>query len=254
MSFIEPIVPGAATPAPVVDPARLDRAPYRPLIRDLPPQERPRERLAKYGPDALSTPELLAILLRTGTTHESVVSVAERVLARFDSVRDLCNAGIDELSGVHGIGPVKAIEIRAALELGKRLLMLTDEQKPTIRTAQDVVNLLMPDMRHLAREEFRVLLLNTRNQVLAARTISTGTLNASLVHPREVFREAIARASNSLICAHNHPSGDPTPSEDDLALTRRLVEAGRLIDIEVLDHVIIGDGRSVSLREKGLMG
>lgn len=242
---------GAETPARA---EASEASAYRPLIREMPVSERPRERLAKYGPEALSTAELLAILLRTGTANESVLGVAERVLARFRTVRELCGADLAELSRVHGIGPVKAIEIRAALELGKRLLAFTEEERPTIRTAQDVVNLLMPEMRYLDREEFRVLLLNTRNQVLAIRTISAGTLNASLVHPREVFREAISRACNSLICAHNHPSGDPTPSPDDIALTRRLREAGRLIDIEVLDHVIIGSGRGVSLREKNLMG
>jgi DNA repair protein RadC len=148
---------------------------------------------------------------------------------------------------------VKALEVKAAMELGKRLCAFTEDARPTIRSAQDVVNLLMADMRHLPREEFRILLLTTRCQVLAVKTISVGTLNGSLVHPREVFREAIARSSHSLICAHNHPSGDPSPSPDDIAITRRLVEAGRLIDIEVLDHVIIGERGSLSLKEKGLM-
>jgi DNA repair protein RadC len=152
-----------------------------------------------------------------------------------------------------GIGRVKAIEIKAAMELGKRLCAFTGEAMPTIRSAQDVVNLIGTDMRHLPREEFRILLLNTRCQVIAVKTVSVGTLNGSLVHPREVFREAIARSSHSLICAHNHPSGDPSPSPDDIAITRRLVEAGRLIDIEVLDHVIIGERGSLSLKERGLM-
>lgn len=228
-------------------------APYRPMIRDLPAHERPRERLEKYGAEALSTPELLAILLRTGTAQESAVAVAERLLMRFPTMRALCNAGLADLATVRGVGRVKAIEIRAAMELGRRLLTLPDAEKPGIRTAADVVNLLMPEMRRLNHEEFRVLLLNTRNQVIAVKTVTTGTLNASLVHPREVFREAIAHSCNSLICAHNHPSGDPTPSPDDVALTRRLLDAGALIDIEVLDHVIIGDGRSISLREQGLM-
>lgn len=230
-----------------------ERGAYRAMIRDMPVEERPRERLSRYGAEALSTAELLAILLRTGTAREGAVAVAERLLSGNGSLKALANAALEEMMRTPGVGRVKAIEIKAAMELGKRLCAFTEDAMPTIRSAQDVVNLLMADMRHLPREEFRILLLTTRCQVMAVKTISVGTLNGSLVHPREVFREAIARASHSLICAHNHPSGDPSPSPDDIAITRRLVEAGRLIDIEVLDHVIIGSRGSLSLKEKGLM-
>jgi DNA repair protein RadC len=223
------------------------------MIRDLPVEERPRERLARYGAEALSTPELLAILLRTGTKQESAVRVAERLMCRFQNLKNLSNSAVEEIASERGLGQIKAIGLKAALELGKRLAAYTDEARPTIRSAQDVVNLLMADMRHLPREEFRVLMLKTKNQVIAIRTVTSGTLNASLVHPREVFREAIIRASNSVICVHNHPSGDPTPSAEDLEITKRLVEAGKLLGIEMLDHVIMGDGRSVSMREKDLM-
>ena len=221
-------------------------------VGEMPVDERPRERLRRLGPAALKTSELLAILLRTGTARLSVLDVAERLERDFSNLRNISNAEVDELVQSHGIGPVKAIELKAALELGQRLAGHTDEPRRTIRTAQDVADEVL-DMRALPIEEFRILLLNTRNQVVSQKTISRGTLNGSLVHPREVFRHAIALSSNSLICVHNHPSGDPSPSDDDLAITRRLVEAGKLIDIQVLDHVIIGSGRNVSLRDRGLM-
>jgi len=221
-------------------------------VGEVPVGERPRERLQRLGAAALKTSELLAILLRTGTARVSVLDVAERLERDFSNLRNISNAEIDELACSHGIGPVKAIELKAALELGRRLAGHTDEPRRTIRTAQDVANEVL-DMCTLPVEEFRILLLNTRNQVVSQKTISRGTLNGSLVHPREVFRHAIATSSNALICVHNHPSGDPSPSDDDLAITRRLVEAGKLIDIQVLDHVIIGLGRTISLRERGLM-
>ncbi|HEY3414531.1 MAG TPA: DNA repair protein RadC [Armatimonadota bacterium] len=221
-------------------------------VGEMPADERPRERLKRLGPGPLKTSELLAILLRTGTASLSVLDVAERLEREFSSLKNISNAEIDELARTHGIGPVKAIELKAALELGRRLAGHTDEARRTITKAQDVVAEVL-DMVTLPVEEFRILLLNTRNQVICQRTISRGTLNGSLVHPREVFRFAISQGSNSLICVHNHPSGDPSPSDDDLAITRRLVEAGKLIDIQVLDHVIIGSGRVVSLRDRGLM-
>lgn len=223
-----------------------------PRVADIPCEERPRERLARLGPEALRTSELLAILLRTGTSRQSVMEVAEKLEREFGNLKNLSNAEVDEVARTHGIGPVKAVELKAALELGRRLAGHTDEARRTIRTARDVEDEVL-DMRTLPIEEFRILLLNTRNQVLAQRTISRGTLNGSLVHPREVFRHAISTSSNAIICVHNHPSGDPSPSDDDLAITRRLVEAGKLIDIQVLDHVIIGSGRILSLRERGLM-
>jgi DNA repair protein RadC len=221
-------------------------------VGEMPAEERPRERLARLGAGALSVAELLAILLRTGTARLSVLDVAEQLERDFGNLKNLSNAEMDEMAKSHGIGPVKAVELKAALELGRRLATHTDETRRTIRTAQDVED-EMGDMRNLQIEEFRILLLNTRNQVLAQKVISRGTLNGSLVHPREVFRHAIKLSSNSIICVHNHPSGDPNPSDDDLAITRRLVEAGKLIDIQVLDHVIIGSGRVVSLRDRGLM-
>jgi DNA repair protein RadC len=225
---------------------------YSLAIKDLPQEERPRERLAKHGPEALSTPELLAILLRTGTTRESALDVAEALVAQIGGLRGLADASIEQLSQIRGVGVVKALEIRAAVELGKRISAFTHEARPTIRCPADVSQLVMSELRHESREHFKVLLLDTRNQVMRVSTVSVGSLTESIVHPREVFREAIRHSCAALIAVHNHPSGDPTPSQEDIQVTRRLDEAGRTLGIDLLDHVIVGDGRYVSLKEKGL--
>jgi DNA repair protein RadC len=225
---------------------------YSLAIKDLPPEERPRERLSKHGPEALSTPELLAILLRTGTARESALDVAERIVGHFGGLRGLAGATIEQLSQIRGVGVVKAIEIRAAVELGKRISAFTQEARPVIRCPADVSQLVMSELRHEAREHFRVLLLDTRNQVIRVNTVSVGSLTESIVHPREVFSEAIRHHCAALIAVHNHPSGDPTPSPEDIQVTQRLAEAGRLLGIDLLDHVVIGDGRYVSLKERGL--
>jgi DNA repair protein RadC len=220
----------------------------------MPREERPRERLIQYGPEALSNQELLAILLRTGTARESALSLAQRILSALGGLKDVANATVEQLSAVHGIGPAKAVQIRAAIELGKRICTLTDDARPVIRSPADASQLLMSDLRFQTKEHFRALLLDTKNQVIRIASISVGSLTESIVHPRELFREAIRHSSAAVIVAHNHPSGDPTPSPEDVATTRRLVEAGRIVGIELLDHVILGDGRFVSLRERGLMG
>jgi DNA repair protein RadC len=225
---------------------------YSLAIKDLPPEERPRERLAKQGPEALSTPELLAILLRVGTAGESALDVAEGVVSRLGGLRGLADATIEQLSEIRGMGVVKAIQIRAAVELGKRISAFTEEARPVIRCPADVSQLLMSELRREPREHFKVLLLDTRNQVVRVSTISVGSLTESIVHPREVFREAIRHSSAALIAVHNHPSGDPSPSPEDIQVTRRLDEAGRMLGIDFLDHVILGDGRYVSLKERGL--
>jgi DNA repair protein RadC len=225
---------------------------YSLAMKDLPPEERPRERLAKHGPEALSTPELLAILLRTGTARESALDVAEGIVAQAGGLRGLATATIEQLSQIRGVGVVKAIEIRAAVELGKRISAFTHEARPTVRCPEDVWQLVQSELRHEPREHFKVLLLDTRNQVIRVSTVSVGSLTESIVHPREVFREAIRHSSAALIAVHNHPSGDPTPSQEDIQVTRRLDEAGRTVGIDVLDHVIVGEGRYVSLKERGL--
>lgn len=222
-------------------------------LRDVPTEERPRERMLQHGAQALSNAELLAILLRTGTFSESAVGLAHRVLMESGNLRNLTDLSTDQLTSIKGIGTAKALQIKAGIELGRRLARSSMEQTVKIRSPKDAADYMMEDMRYLQKEHFVCLFLNTKNQVLAEETLSMGSLNASIVHPREVFRAAIKRSSASIICLHNHPSGDPSPSPEDVELTRRLVQAGELIGIEVLDHVIIGDRRYVSLKEQGLM-
>lgn len=224
------------------------------MIKELPQEERPREKILAKGVLALSNAELLAILLRTGTKNDSVLRVAERLLKKYEElgIGALSNLGPQELSTIKGIGLVKAVTVVAAIELGKRLNGLSTERM-IIRSPQDAVNLLMARLRYETREHFIVLLLSTKNHVLATPTISIGSLNASIVHPREVFREVINHSAASVILAHNHPSGDPTPSSEDIGLTRKLVDAGKILDIPVLDHIIIGNNKYVSLKEKGII-
>ncbi len=205
------------------------------------------------GPCALSSAELLAIILRTGSREESALELAQRLLAGPRGLRFLAEASLEELCNLKGIGLAKAAQIKAAVELGKRLACLGPHMRPAVRSPQDVSMLVMEEMCYLDREHFRAILLNTKNQVLAMETISIGSLNSSLVHPREVFKGAVQRSAAALILVHNHPSGDPTPSAEDLEITRRLDEAGKIIGIEVLDHIIIGDHAFISLKEKAFI-
>lgn len=224
---------------------------YRVTIKDLPEELRPRERLFHFGPEALSEAELLAILLRTGTDKASALDLAGELLSRFEGLRGLAAAGLEELNEVRGMGPAKGAQIKAALELGRRLVASPTAVRPVVRTPEDGAALVMEDFRHLDREHFGVLILNTKNQVLAVERVAVGTLNTTTVHPREVFKCAVRRSAAALILVHNHPSGDPTPSRQDLELTRRLAEAGEMMGIHVLDHLIIGDNRFVSLKAEG---
>ncbi len=244
---------GPGDPMPEPAPSLPPPVRYSQRMYDLPADERPRERLVKRGPGACSAGELLAILLRTGDHKNSAIGVADDLLKRFGGLRGLVQANLEEYQQVDGVGPVKAIEIAAAIELSKRLQVVSDEDKPTIRNPQDVANLVMPELRDERVEHLRALLLDTKNRVMRIANISTGTLDSSLVHPREVFRQAIAASAAAIIVVHNHPSGDPTPSEEDRRVTTRLVSAGSTIGIDVLDHIIIGLNRWVSMKEKGLM-
>ncbi|MCG9966993.1 DNA repair protein RadC [Pelotomaculum terephthalicicum JT] len=214
---------------------------------------RPRERLLQEGAGTLSEIELLAILLGTGSHEKTVLELASLILARFKSLRLLVDATVEELSEIKGVGLAKASQVKAALELAKRLSRFTGQPRPVIKSPGDAAGLVMEEMRHLDREHFRALLLNTRNQVIADDEVSIGTLNTSSVHPRELFRNAIKKSAASLILVHNHPSGDDTPSKEDLDVTRRLSEAGRIIGIEVLDHIIIGDNKFTSFKAEGLI-
>jgi len=220
-------------------------------MKDLPEGERPRERLLQHGPAALSAAELLAILLRTGRRGESALHLAHRVLQVCGGLAGLARTPAHELARIPGVGLAKAAQIQAALELGRRVAAATPGERPQVRCAHDAY-LLLADMADLEQETLRVLLLDTRGRVLAIPTLYVGNVNTTLVRPAEIFREAVRRNAVSIIVAHNHPSGDPTPSPEDIALTRDLVAAGRLLGIGVLDHLIIGQGRYVSLRERGV--
>ncbi|MFT0799894.1 DNA repair protein RadC [Bacillus swezeyi] len=222
-------------------------------LRDFPEDERPRERLLNIGAESLSNHELLAILLRTGTKKESVLQLSNRLIQTFDGLRLLKEASVEELSSISGIGRAKAVHILAALELGRRIHKLVYEERHVIRFPEDAANVLMEDMRFLSQEHFVCLYLNTKNQVIHKRTVFIGSLNSSIVHPREVFKEALKRSAASFICVHNHPSGDPAPSREDIDVTRRLGECGQLLGIELLDHIVIGDQKFVSLKEKGYL-
>lgn len=221
-------------------------------IKELPQEERPRERLARHGAGVLSNAELLAILLRTGTRNESAIALAHRILVQEQGLRYLADSDIDQLSSINGIGQAKAVQIKAAIELGRRLAASEAGADRPVKCPKDVADLLMEEMRYLKREHMKLVLLNIKCNLISVEEISVGSLNASIVHPREVFNPAIRKSSASIIMVHNHPSGDPTPSSEDKAITVRINEAGKLIGIELADHIIIGDGRFVSMKEKGL--
>ncbi len=225
---------------------------YRPMIRDLPGNERPRERLKQVGAGALSNTELLAIILRTGVGGESVLDMAGRLLARYGGIIGLARASFAELEAERGLGKAKTAQLKAALELGRRMLLAAPQERPAIRSPADVAEFLIADMAHLPQEHFRVLYLDTRNRLQGMETVYVGTLNSSRIRVAEVFREAVKRGCAAIIVVHNHPSGDPTPSPEDVEVTRQLVAAGDLLDIKMLDHLVIGAQRFVSLRERGL--
>ncbi len=221
-------------------------------ITDLHETERPRERLAAQGAQALSNAELLAILLRVGVQGENAVQMGQRLLQDMGGLSGLHRATFDEVCQQKGIGPAKAAQIKAAIELGRRLAASQPQERPQITSPADAAALVQYEMSALEQEELRVFLLDTRNRVLDIRTVYRGSLNSSQVRVGELFRDAIRKNAAAIIVAHNHPSGDPTPSPDDVAVTRAIVEAGKLLDISVLDHLVIGQGRFVSLKERGL--
>lgn len=230
---------------------------YKLKIKDLPLDERPYEKLEKYGAEMLSNAELLAIIIKSGSRDETSVSLAQRILLQDTEGKGpayLHYISLEELRKIKGIGRVKAVQIKALMELSKRIASTYSRiDRVKIRSSVDISRLLMEDMRHLKKEVFKTILLNTKNQVIKQVNVSIGSLNASIVHPREVFIEAVKAGSSAVIFAHNHPSGDPEPSIEDIETTRKLVQAGDLIGIKVLDHIIIGDGIYISLKEKGLI-
>ena len=230
---------------------------YQRAIKDWPEDERPRERLMKLGAEQLSDGQLLAIVLATGdaSTKQSALDLAMNLLQEFESFRALDAASVAELCQTKGIGPAKATTIKAALELGKRLSGEASKPKSKITGPGDVVHSYRPRLQHLRKEVFKAILLDTKHHILKDATVSEGSLSASLVHPREAFLPAIRESAAAVIFLHNHPSGDPTPSPEDKELTRRLADVGRLVGIEVLDHIIIGMGDPgyVSFRDAGLL-
>ena len=222
-------------------------------IHDLPLSERPRERLQKFGVEALSAQEVLALILGRGISGESVMVTAQRLLSQFGSVKGIAGASVEELSQVKGIGLAKAAQIKAAFELANRLEGYSEAgDKPILKTPEDVVGLVRGRLKGKKKEHFLALLLDTRSRLIKVAEISVGSLDSSIVHPREVFKEAISATAASVIFVHNHPSGDPTASEDDVKLSKRLSEAGDIMGIDVLDHVIIGDKEYLSLKREGL--
>jgi len=227
-------------------------APYQPTIREMAAGERPRERLQNHGASALSNAELVAIILRVGVSGQSVLNLSHALLAKYKGLMGLARASFADLCAEHGLGPAKTTQLKSALELGRRLLIESPNARPQITSPADAANLVLLEMSVLEKEEVRVAVLDTRNHVLGIHTVYVGSLNTSVVRVAELFREAIKQNAAAIIMIHNHPSGDPSPSPEDVRLTEMLVQAGKLLDIEVLDHLIIGQGRFVSLKERGL--
>lgn len=223
------------------------------MVRDIPQSERPRERMLKYGAENMSSVELLAILLRTGNSKESVLQVAQNLLVQTETLKNLNETSLEELMKIRGIGLAKAIQIKAGIELGRRVVKQAPEEKFIIRKPEDAAKFIMEDIAFLKKEHFITLLLDTKNHIISKETISIGTLNASIVHPREVFKPAIKKSVSAIILVHNHPSGDTTPSNEDIKVTRRLIKAGEILGIDVLDHIIIGGSEHLSFKVEGYM-
>jgi DNA repair protein RadC len=226
---------------------------YQPTIRDLPQGEHPQERLRAFGPKSLSNTELIAILLRTGLPGENVLAVSSRLLARFDGLAGLGRVSFAELCAERGLSEAKSSQLMAALELGRRFVSLAPQERAVINSPQDVANLLLAEMSVLDQEHLKVLLLNTRNEVLGIQEIYVGNVNSSVIRASEVFRPAVQANAPSIIVVHNHPSGDPAPSSQDVDITKELISACKLLGIELLDHVVLGSAnRFVSLNEMRL--
>lgn len=225
-------------------------------IKDLPNGETPYEKIESHGAEVLSNAELIAVIIRSGLKNTTSVEVAQRLMKEYASnghIGSLNNISLGELQSIKGIGRVKALQIKAALELSKRISSYKKQRTVNITSPWDVSQYIMEEMRYLKQEHFGIIMMNTKNEILKFLKITVGTLNASLVHPREVFSEPIKCKSASIILVHNHPSGDPTPSKEDIDTTKRLIESGNILGIKILDHVIIGDGKYISLKEKEII-
>lgn len=221
-------------------------------IHDLPKSERPRERLQKHGAEVLSSQELLALILGRGIKGESVMVTAQRLLSAFGNAKNIAQASLEELSAIKGIGPAKASQLKAVFELARRKEEDTEEQI-SVKSHNDVIKIVREKLKDKKKEHFLILCLDTRNNLIKIGNISTGTLDSNLVHPREVFKEAIQSLASSIILVHNHPSGNPEPSDADIDITKRILETGKVIGIDVLDHIIIANKKSLSFKEKGII-
>lgn len=228
-------------------PSKLE---YHATLHDLPTDERPRERLRNYGAQALSSAELLAIILRTGTTRDNVLELSGKLLAKYGGLSGMMRADFSELCNEYGLGEAKSAQLKAALEIGRRLGMMQPDEKYQIKSPADAANLVMMEMCYLDHEQMRILILDTKNQVVDNISRYQGTVNSSVLRAAEIYRPAITRNCPGVIICHNHPSGDPTPSPEDIAVTEQLVQAGKVLDIELVDHLVIGNHRFVSLKER----
>lgn len=231
----------------------MEKVDYRFTIKELPKTERPREKLLKYGSGHLSNAELLALIIRTGNRSRTAVELAQDILSNFGGLHSLMNLSVEEVRKIRGVGLAKGAQMRAVVELSKRLMRSTKGSREVVKSPQDVFNLIMPELSYLKQELFKIILLDVKNQVISTPLISKGGLTSSPVHPRDVFREAIRRSSAAIILVHNHPSGDPAPSSDDIRVTKRLLNSGKIVDIEVLDHIVIGSDSFVSMKDKQLI-
>ena len=226
---------------------------YTPKIPDWPEDERPRERLLRFGAEKLSDAEILAILLRVGNQDTTAIDLARHLIQRFGGIRGMDAKSVNELCEVNGIGLAKAAQIKAALELGKRLFVAQANEKPAVECSEDVYRLVAPHLRNLSREVFKVILLTSRNTVIAEKTLFEGSLTESIVSPREIIKEAVNQSAASVVFVHNHPSGNPEPSDDDKQVTRRLKNACEVVGIAVLDHIIVGERGFFSFADAGLL-
>lgn len=222
-------------------------------IKDLPESERPRERLFRYGSEALSNIELLAILLGCGSKKENIISLSSRIIHNIGGLNGIMESTLEDFINIDGIGKAKAAKLMAAIELSKRFKSFRDGDNYKICNSRDAAMLVMEEMKSLKQENLVVIMLNTKNVVIGVKRAFVGSLNSSIVHPREVFNDAIKKSSASIIVCHNHPSGDPSPSDEDIKVTYRLSKCGEILGIQLIDHLIIGSGKYISLKEKGIL-
>lgn len=231
----------------------MNQSQYTEPIREWPEDEKPREKLLKSGEHQLSNTELLAILLRSGCQGKSAIDLARQIIKKFGSFRNMSHTDIRKWKEIKGLGEAKFCQIKAAIEIGRRFLSEKQKEKPKIKCAADVVEMLMPRMRDLKTEIFKIVHLNSRNQFIIITEPEQGTVNQAIPIIREIFKEALDNFSSSIICVHNHPSGDPAPSKEDKAFTKALVQAGEILNVKVLDHIIIGDDAHYSFTDYGIL-